>query len=141
MIKLLKRIFNIFKYDDMSSGYIWLSLFGIIIRYIALGFLCKTLVGSLGVTWGLLISIGAFIVNWFIEFPLYKFTYLETGIVYSSGSNPTLGSILYLLFYIINCAVLFIIQWFYYSWIYYVSIISYIVLILTIRGIVALFRD
>ena len=70
MINLLKRIFNIFKYDDMSSGYIWVSLIGIIVRYVALGFLCKTLVGNLGITWGVLISIGAFILNWFIEFPL-----------------------------------------------------------------------
>lgn len=141
MIDLIKRIFNIFKYDDMDSGYIWISILGIIIRYFALGFLCKTLVGSLGVTWAILISIGAFIVNWFIEFPLYKFTYFETGIFYSSGSNPILGSVLYLIFYLINCGVLFIIQWFYFSWIYYVILISYVILILVIRGIVALFRD
>ena len=141
MIKLLKRIFNIFKYDDMSSGYIWVSLIGIIIRYVALGFLCKTLVGSLGITWGVLISIGAFILNWFIEFPLYKFTYFETGIFYSSGYNAILGSILYLVFYIVNCGILFIVQWFYYSWIYYVSVVAYILLILGTRSIVAIFRD
>ena len=141
MIKLLKRIFNIFKYDDMSSGYIWVSLIGIIVRYVALGFLCKTLVANLGITWGVLISIGAFILNLFIEFPLYKFTYFETGIFYSSGYNAILGSILYLVFYIVNCGILFIVQWFYYSWIYYVSVATYIILILGIRGIVAIYRD
>ena len=141
MIKLLKRIFNIFKYDDINSGYIWVSLIGIIIRYVALGFLFKTLVGSLGITWGILISIGSFILNWFIEFPLYKFTYCETGIFYSSGYNGILGSILYLIFYIVNCGILFIVQWFYYSWIYYVSVATYIILILGIRCVVAIFRD
>ncbi len=140
MIKLLKRIFNIFKYDDMSSGYIWISLVGIIVRYVALGFLCKSLISSLGITIGILISVGAFIINWFIEFPLYKFSYLETGIFYESGFNASLGSILYLIIYLLNCGALFIIQWFYNYWIYYACLGGYIVLVLIIRGIVEIFR-
>lgn len=140
MLTLLKRIFNIFRYDDISSGYVWVSLIGIIVRYVALGFLCKSLISSIGITYGVLISVGAFIANWFIEFPLYKFTYLETGIFYESGFNPILGSILYLIIYLLNCAALFIIKWFYINWIYYACIAGYIVLVLIIRGIVAIFR-
>lgn len=141
MIKLLKRIFNIFKYDDMSSKYIWISILGIIARYVTLGFLCKSLIVSLGITLGILISIGAFILNWFIEFPLYKFTYIETGIFYKSGSNSVIGSLLYLIVYFINCGLIFIIQWFYNNWIYYRCIAIYIVLVLIIRGIVELIRN
>lgn len=141
MFNLIKRIFNVFKYDDISSIYVWISMSGIIIRYVVLGFLCKSLIANLGITYGILISLGAFIVNWFIEFPLYKITYFETGIFYSSGYNPILGSILYLFFYIINCGILFIIKWCYNNWIYYVSLLSYVVIILIIRGIVSLIRD
>lgn len=140
-MKILKRIFNIFKYDNMGSKYVWISILGIIARYIALSFLCKTLISSLGISIGIVVSIGAFIVNWFIEYPLYKFTYLETGILYESGSNPVLGSLLYLIIYIINCGTLFIIKWLYLNWIYYALLFGYIVFILIVRGVVYLVRD
>lgn len=135
MIKIIKRFINIFRYDDASSKYIWISLAGLIVRCIALTFLCKTIMKNLGMV-GLIVSIGAFLLNAIIEKPFYKFTYLETGIFYSSGYNAILGSLLYLMFYIINIAVLIMIIWFYNSWIYYVVVVAYVVICLVVRGIV-----
>ncbi len=142
MFKIIKRIFNIFRYGSgMKPLHVCTAIIGVIARGIILIFLCKSLVRELGITIGILISAGAFIINWFIEYPLYRFSYLETGIFYTSGQNPPLGSILYTLFYFLNCGAIFIIKWFYYSWIYYIALLGYILVFLFIRLIVYIFRD
>lgn len=53
-------------------------------------------------------------INIILELPLYLLTYNVVGLYYSKGSNSTLGSILYLIFYIIHVGLLFlmgILQW------------------------------
>lgn len=40
--------------------------------------------------------------NWGAGFALYLITYLTVGLFYSSGSNPVIGSLLYLLFYAVH---------------------------------------
>lgn len=48
------------------------------------------------------------IVNIMIEPLLYKFTYAVVGLFYQRNSCPTLGSFLYLLFYMIHVSLLMI---------------------------------
>ncbi len=141
MINVLKKVFGIFTDEGLDIKYKITSIIGIIIRYIAFGFLCKSLINELGLTVGIITSICSFILNYLIEKPLHYLTFTETGIFYSRGSNYALGSILYTLFYLINCAGIFIIMWFYSNWIYYICLAAYTLLILILRGIVFLIRD
>ncbi len=140
MFKILKKIFGIFT-SEVDTFYKIVAAIGLVVRYIAFGFLCKSLIEELGNAVGIIVSICTFIINYLLEKPLYKFTYTEVGIFYESGTNYALGSLLYTLFYLINCAIISIIIWFYKSSIYYLCLLTYIVLVLIVRGIVYLIRD
>ena len=50
------------------------------------------------------------ILNWIADPIIGAFTFLVVGIYYISGSNPTKGSILYMLFYTIHIGMLFLIS-------------------------------
>ena len=75
MIKALKRVFHIFTSDNIDLKYKIIAALGIIIRCIALSFLCKSLIKELGITIGIIVYITTFIINFLIETPLYKFTF------------------------------------------------------------------
>ncbi len=47
-----------------------------------------------------------YVLNFYIEFPLYAITFLTVGLFYKRRSNPTLGSILYLFFYWVHTGLL-----------------------------------
>lgn len=139
-MNLLKKLFSLFIDENYKNKYKVISILGALIRYCMLFILRKTLVNEIGVTLTIVAFICSFIINYLIEKPLHYFTFYEVGIFYESG-NPILGSILYTSFYIINCIGIIIIIWFYNFLIYYICIALYIILVLSIRGIIYIFRD
>lgn len=52
------------------------------------------------------------IINWIMEPIMYVFTFAIVGLFYERGSEPTVGSFLYLFFYCIHTGLLFIMSWF-----------------------------
>ena len=44
--------------------------------------------------------------NWLAEIILYPITFITVGLFYEKGSNPALGSLLYLVFYLIYTGLL-----------------------------------
>lgn len=75
----------------------------------------------------------AIILNWIAEPLLYVITYLIVGIFYDEGSEPALGSFLYLVFYAIHVVLLMLIGFFQWT---KIAIIIIVVLYLCILGIV-----
>ena len=54
------------------------------------------------------IAIPADLLNWIVEVPLHLITFAIVGLYYEKGSNPAIGSLLYMLFYCIHTAMLYI---------------------------------
>lgn len=135
MIDLMKKAFGLFTDENFKNKYKVISCIGALIRFGLLFILRKTLINELGITLTIITYICSFILNYLIEKPLYHFTFWEVGIGYKKGKNPPIGSLLYTIFYAINCAAIFIIIWFYQYWIYYICILTYIIVVLLCRAI------
>ncbi len=70
------------------------------------------------------IAIPAEILNWLAEAPLHLITFSIVGLYYEKGSNPAVGSFLYLLFYCVHTAMLYIMAGFQFAPIAVVMTIS-----------------
>jgi hypothetical protein len=76
----------------------------------------------------------AIIINILIEPILHLFTYNVVGLYYSKGSNPVIGSLLYLVFHIVHIGLLMIMGFFQWSLISIViTFIVYIIILVFIK--------
>lgn len=64
------------------------------------------------------------LLNWIIEVPLHLFTFAVVGLYYLKGSCPSIGSIFYLIFYVIHVFLIYICSWFGFSWVAIAVVLS-----------------
>lgn len=64
------------------------------------------------------------LLNWIIEVPLHLFTFAVVGLYYLKGSCPSIGSIFYLIFYVIHVFLIYVCSWFGFSWIVIAIVLS-----------------
>lgn len=62
--------------------------------------------------------------NLIIEAPLHLVTFAVVGLYYLKGSCPSIGSIFYLVFYVVHVFLIYICSWFGFSWIAIVVVLS-----------------
>ena len=78
------------------------------------------------------------LLNWIIEVPLHLFTFAVVGLYYLKGSCPSIGSIFYLIFYVVHVFLIYICSWFGFSWIVIIVVLLlYVVLhigVNTVKG-------
>lgn len=64
------------------------------------------------------------ILNIIMEAPLHAFTFAVVGLYYLKGSFPAIGSIFYLLFYVIHVFLIYVCSWFGFSWVVIAVVLS-----------------
>ena len=64
------------------------------------------------------------LLNWIIEVPLHLFTFAVVGLYYLKGSCPSIGSIFYLIFYVIHVFLIYVCSWFGFSWVAIAVVLS-----------------
>lgn len=69
------------------------------------------------------------ILNLIMEAPLHAFTFAVVGLYYIKGSFPAIGSIFYLLFYVIHVFLIYICSWFGFSWVAIIVVLLLYVLL------------
>lgn len=77
------------------------------------------------------------ILNWIFEVPLHMITYAVVGIYYLKGSVPSIGSIFYLLFYVLHVFLLYVMSWFNLSW---VAVITVLLLYITLHVVFSVIK-
>ena len=122
-MKLLRKLKN-FK----LNFYYLFSLLGVIIRT----FFVYKIFNFIDIGFPILNIVIIVIANAIIEWPLYKFTFLEVGIFYKGG-NRYFGSFLYCIFYSFNCFIGIIYLKSGFGMFANILFVSYIILILISR--------
>lgn len=62
--------------------------------------------------------------NIIMEVPFHAFTFVVVGLYYLKGSCPSIGSIFYLIFYVVHVFLIYICSWFGFSWVAIVVVLS-----------------
>ncbi len=69
------------------------------------------------------------ILNIIMEAPLHAFTFAVVGLYYIKGSCPSIGSIFYLIFYVVHVFLIYLCSWFGFSWVSIIVVLLLYVLL------------
>ena len=62
--------------------------------------------------------------NFIFEAPLHLLTFAVVGLYYLKGSCPSIGSIFYLIFYVVHVFLIYVCSWFDFSWVVIAVVLS-----------------